>query len=156
MTVTSISSPLVNRLRNNIKGQIFSTNNAYIESMQENDPNRADAYNDATSIYVKRFDDLIMEGKLSPIEIFNQVMTEADGFVRTKLLTSAQNVINDLNNSLSMTENNVKIDVDNITQSKIDINNSQMIERRKTDIIEQIDMLKTTYGADIYDRLANQ
>lgn len=156
VSVTSISSPLVNRLRNNIKGQIFSTNNAYIESMQENDPNRADAYNDATSIYVKRFDDLVMEGKLSPIEIFNQVMTEADGFVRTKLLTSAQNVINELNELNIMEQNNVSIDVNNITQSKLNIKNSQIAEIRQKSIIEQIDMLKTTYGADIYNRLANQ
>ena len=156
VSVHNISSAFVNRIRNNIKDAIFSTNNAYVESLQENDPIRADAYNDASSIYVKRFDDLIMEGKLSIIEIENLLMEEADSFIQTKLLRSAQNVITDLNGSAAMTDNNVIIDVNNITQSILDIKKSQIVESRKNDIIEQIDMLKTTYGADIYNRLANQ
>lgn len=156
VTVSSISSPLVNRLRNNIKGQIFSTNNEYIESLQESDPSRADAYNDATSIYIKRFDDLLIEGKLSPIEIFDQVMKEADSFIQTKLLTSALNTINQINASPVMTSNNVEIIVTNIPGSIVSIKSSDIPEKRQNKIIEQIEFLKTTYGADIFTRLANQ
>ena len=97
-----------------------------------------------------------MEGKLSPVEVVNQVMKEGDSFIQTKLLTSAQNTIDQINGSVPMEANNIIIDVTNIPGSIINIKSSDIAERKQASIIEQIDLLKTTYGADIFTRLANQ
>ena len=83
-------------------------------------------------------------------------MKEADSFIQTKLLTSAQKTIDQINASVPMTANNVKIDVTNIPGSIVSIKSSDIPEKRQNKIIEQIEFLKTTYGADIFTRLANQ
>ena len=83
-------------------------------------------------------------------------MKEADSFIQTKLLKSAQNTIDQINASTPMEANNVQIDVTNIPGSIVSIKSSDIAERKQASIIEQIDFLKTTYGADIFTRLANQ
>ena len=153
---SDLSSPLVNRLRQNIKDSIYSTDDEYIKSLQDSNPELADAYNDASSIYVDKFNKLIQERKLSPIEAKNQVMAEAQSFIENKKIRAAQTQIDILNNLNIMTQAQLFIDIKNIEQSKKNINNTDIADFQKTNIINQLNGLQTIFGADIFTKLANQ
>tara|TARA_R100001460_G_scaffold30470_1_gene60159 strand:+ start:970 stop:2586 length:1617 start_codon:yes stop_codon:yes gene_type:complete len=153
---SDLSSPLVNRLRQDIKGSIYSTDDEYIESLQITNPELADAYNDAASIFVDKFNKLIQERELSPIEAKDKVMAEAQIFIEGKKIRAANKTIENMNKEKLLQERNIVINVANIEQSKKEIINSNMAERRKNKFIQNIDRLQDIFGADIFTKLANQ
>ena len=156
VNVVEPSSPLVNRLRQDIKGSIYSTDDEYIESLQKKNPELADAYNDAASIYVDKFNKLIQERKLSPIEAKTQVMAEAQIFIEGKKIRAAQTLIDGLNGQVALKDFGLVVDTKNIEQSKLDIKNSDLEDFKKTNIIDQLNGLQTIFGDDIFTKLANQ
>ena len=88
-----IESAPVNRLRKNIEESIFPQQEGYLKELIRNDPGAMDLYSDAVKIYVDRFNDLIIKGEQSPMEIYELVKNEAQEFIKTRQVVNAFNFL---------------------------------------------------------------
>ena len=148
------SSPANNRLRTRIKNEIFSSNDGFIQILQEEDPFMAAMFNDALSAYTEMFEERLANIKPgeSQMSIYDEVIDSAQNIIELRKVKTAEQTIIATSDLISR-RGGVAIDMKNIEQSIKDNMNSDLTEFGKRNLKDEMEMLKQLYGPDIFKKI---